>query len=72
MPIPTSNRATTQGEPVAQGGMDQQGNTAPQVTGAGVDTGAGITRSKTDAEMEADRLYEERIEEEYAKREGGA
>ncbi len=29
-------------------------------------------RLKTEAEEEADRLYEERIEEEYAKREGGA
>lgn len=27
---------------------------------------------KTEAEEAADRLYEERIEEEYAKREGGA
>jgi len=27
---------------------------------------------KTEAEKEADRIYEERIEEEYAKREGGA
>ena len=41
-------------------------------TGAGVDTGAGTTREKTEAELEADRLYEERMEEEYAKREGGA
>jgi hypothetical protein len=41
-------------------------------TGAGVDTGAGSTRPKTEAEKEADRLYEEAIEEEYAKREGGA
>jgi hypothetical protein len=30
------------------------------------------TQTKTPAEEEADRLYEERIEEEYAKREGGA
>jgi hypothetical protein len=29
-------------------------------------------RSKTEAELAADKLYEERIEEEYAKREGGA
>ncbi|KAH7116238.1 hypothetical protein B0J11DRAFT_539511 [Dendryphion nanum] len=29
-------------------------------------------QEKTEAEREADRLYEERIEEEYAKREGGA
>ena len=41
-------------------------------TGAGVNTGAGSTRDKTEAEREADRLYEERMEEEYAKREGGA
>ncbi|KAL1593189.1 hypothetical protein SLS60_010797 [Paraconiothyrium brasiliense] len=27
---------------------------------------------KTEAELEAERLYEERMEEEYAKREGGA
>lgn len=29
-------------------------------------------QAMTEAEQEADRLYEERIEEEYAKREGGA
>lgn len=47
----------------------------PQVSGsggAGTDTGAGVTREKTEAEKEADRLYEERMEEEYAKREGGS
>ncbi|KAI1499520.1 glycoside hydrolase superfamily [Biscogniauxia marginata] len=52
----------------AQGG----GGDAAGPIGAGVDTGAGTTREKTAAEIEADRLYEERIEEEYAKREGGA
>ncbi|EAA28307.2 hypothetical protein GE21DRAFT_9123 [Neurospora crassa] len=41
-------------------------------TGAGVNTGAGSSRPKTEAELEADRLYEERMEEEYAKRDGGA
>ena len=46
-------------------------NTAPP-TGAGVNTGAGTTREKTEAELEADRLYEEKMEDEYAKREGGA
>jgi hypothetical protein len=30
------------------------------------------SHTKTEAEEAADRLYEERIEEEYAKREGGA
>ena len=47
-----------------------EGAVAP--TGAGVDTGAGTTRPKTEAELAADRAYEEAIEEEYAKREGGA
>ncbi|KAK4180253.1 hypothetical protein QBC36DRAFT_297713 [Triangularia setosa] len=41
-------------------------------TGAGVNTGAGVTRPKTEEEKEADRRYEEAMEEEYAKREGGA
>lgn len=50
----------------------QNHNDTSRPTGAGVNTGAGTTREKTDAEREADRLYEERIEEEYAKREGGA
>ncbi len=40
--------------------------------GAGADTGAGVTRPKTEAEIAADRRYEEAMEEEYAKREGGA
>lgn len=44
----------------------------PRATGAGANTGAGVTRPKTAAEEEADRLYEERIEDEYASREGGA
>ena len=45
---------------------------AARPTGAGVDSGAGTTRPKTAAEVESDRLYEERMEDEYAKREGGA
>jgi hypothetical protein len=36
------------------------------------ETNAGEADSKSEAGKEADRLYEERIEEEYAKREGGA
>ena len=32
----------------------------------------GGTKTKTEAETAADKLYEERIEDEYAKREGGA
>lgn len=43
-----------------------------RATGAGGNVGAGITRPKTEAEMLADRLYEEAMEEQYAMREGGA
>lgn len=32
----------------------------------------GSSKAKTEAEIAADKLYEERIEDEYAKREGGA
>ncbi|KAK1672931.1 hypothetical protein BDP55DRAFT_730941 [Colletotrichum godetiae] len=49
----------------------QTGHTG-QATGAGANTGAGTTRPKTEAELEADRLYEEAMEEEYAKRDGGS
>jgi len=38
-----------------------------QINGTGVSA-----RTKSEAEIAADKLYEERIEEEYAKREGGA
>ncbi|KAI0483903.1 glycoside hydrolase superfamily [Xylaria cf. heliscus] len=52
--------------------QSQTGDSGSSATGAGVNTGAGTSREKTEAEIEADRLYEEAIEEEYAKREGGA
>ncbi|KAF6824684.1 hypothetical protein CPLU01_10709 [Colletotrichum plurivorum] len=43
-----------------------------QAVGAGVNTGAGRTRPKTEAELQADRAYEEAMEQEYAKRDGGS
>ncbi|KAF4336430.1 NAPE-hydrolyzing phospholipase D [Fusarium beomiforme] len=46
-------------------------NSTVVATGAGANTGAGVTRPKTEEEKEADRLYEEAMEEEYAKRDGG-
>lgn len=81
MPIPTFRG---QEEPQAlgprQGGSSSHGSAQPahnqsgdaQPAGAGVNTGAGTTREKTDEEREADRKYEEAMEDEYAKREGGA
>ena len=68
MPIPTYNAP----DAAQEAKTAETSSTAQEATGAGVNTGAGTTREKTDAEREADRLYEKRIEEEYAKREGGA
>ncbi|EGS19732.1 uncharacterized protein CTHT_0042140 [Thermochaetoides thermophila DSM 1495] len=65
---PTTSHASTQTHHAQQ----QPQQEPPRATGAGVNTGAGITRPKTEEELEADRRYEEAIEEEYAKREGGA
>ncbi|KAK4134820.1 hypothetical protein BT67DRAFT_441262 [Trichocladium antarcticum] len=54
-----------------QTGSQNPTSSAP-ATGAGANTGAGTTRPKTEAELAADRKYEEAMEDEYAKREGGA
>ncbi|KAK0628942.1 hypothetical protein B0T17DRAFT_524155 [Bombardia bombarda] len=56
----------------AQSASATTNESSSKPTGAGVNTGAGSTREKTAAELEADRLYEERMEDEYAKRDGGA
>jgi hypothetical protein len=63
MPIPSGSVSAN---------APKESSKADQAVGAGADTGAGVTREKTEAELEADRMYEEAIEEEYAKREGGA
>ena len=79
MPVSTVDitrpmQSTNSGEPGSNPASSTQHGRGGDhtATGAGVDTGAGTTREKTEAELEADRLYEERMEEEYAKREGGA
>ncbi|KUI59099.1 hypothetical protein VP1G_06362 [Cytospora mali] len=75
MPIPnftprseTDESQTQQPEQQQQLSEEDQG----RPTGAGVNTGAGSTREKTAEELEADRLYEEAMEDEYAKRDGGS
>lgn len=80
MPIPTSTKSSSeqqqqQGTTATSSTTEQQqqaSNPSTTATGAGVDTGAGITRDKTQAELDADRLYDEAMEDEYAKRDGGA
>ena len=74
MALPTTTAAgdkeQQQQQQQQQDSITQQGDNASR--GAGVNSGAGTTRAKTQAEEDADRLYEERMEDEYAKREGGA
>lgn len=68
MGLPTFSESTTTKDQTPQ----QETQTEQVATGAGANTGAGVTRPKTEEEKEADRLYEEALEEEYAKREGGS
>ncbi|KAM0404330.1 hypothetical protein HYE67_005710 [Fusarium culmorum] len=73
MGLPTFSESTTTTAAFSQTPQEQQtNNSTGVVTGAGANTGAGVTRPKTEAELEADRLYEEAMEEEYAKRDGGS
>ncbi|KAK4190753.1 hypothetical protein QBC35DRAFT_448942 [Podospora australis] len=74
MPTTKSTPISTSAPAQPSGGQDHQQTDKINVvpTGAGANTGAGTTRPKTQEEVEADRKYEEAMEEEYAKREGGA
>ncbi|KAH7161532.1 hypothetical protein EDB81DRAFT_784973 [Dactylonectria macrodidyma] len=73
MGLPVFSSTATDAQPADTPQQPSQSTPAAAVaTGAGANTGAGVTRPKTEAEKEADRLYEERMEDEYAKRDGGA
>lgn len=50
----------------------ESGNTGATGGATGVGSGEAKTGKKSEAEEAAERLYEERMEDEYAKREGGA
>lgn len=70
MPIPTglSEKPNTSDSTIERNPTTDSSNTGS----AGGQTGPNAPQNKTEPEEAADRLYEERIEEEYAKREGGA
>ncbi|KAK7747329.1 hypothetical protein SLS53_001582 [Cytospora paraplurivora] len=80
MPIPNFKpssgaddaQAQAQAQAQVQRPEQQQQQHEGRATGAGANTGAGVTREKTAEELEADRLYEEAMEDEYAKRDGGS
>ncbi|RGP75638.1 hypothetical protein FLONG3_5615 [Fusarium longipes] len=70
LPAFSESTSTTSSQTPQQ--QHEQSSSTGVATGAGANTGAGVTRPKTEAELEADRLYEEAMEEEYAKRDGGS
>ncbi|KAK3061050.1 hypothetical protein LTS18_007131, partial [Coniosporium uncinatum] len=59
-----SNSETTEGSVPSASVPDQKSQVGS--------TGPDVQKTKSEAEKAADKLYEERIEDEYAKREGGA
>jgi len=66
MPIPVN--ATTEKPSTSETSQDSQ----HVATVSGQNSGMAQQTTKSEAELAAEKLYEERIEEEYAKREGGA
>ena len=86
MPLPTpltshekpSNASTlsapvSETSPSANSAVSQATSSATSATnGAAANGSSAAQHTKSEAEMAADKLYEERMEEEYAKREGGA
>jgi hypothetical protein len=78
MPAPTTTHTT---EVPSNSSTSESVTSGPATSNTehnnGIDDNAGGTtnggtKTKTEAEIAADGLYEERIEDEYAKREGGA
>lgn len=73
MPVPMPSASTTsqQGASATQSSASAQ--TAHDVQNAATQSVASASHTqKTEAELEAERRYEEAMEDEYAKREGGA
>ena len=68
MGLPLNNNPSAAPLDKPEAAQGQDGHDHSTSTHAGVDAG----RPRTEAQLEADRLYEEAMEEEYAKREGGA
>jgi len=66
MPIPIHSTEKPSTSETKEDVKDTQLDTTTQQSGSSQPT------TKTEAELAAEKLYEERMEEEYAKREGGA
>lgn len=68
MSFPTS----LSGEKPSNSSIEPNPATEPTTSSSSQTATTEAPKQKTEVEEAADRLYEERIEEEYAKREGGA
>lgn len=64
--------ATGSGEKPSNSNIEPNPTMGSSTSGTAQTATNTTSQTKTEAEEVADRLYEERIEEEYAKREGGA
>ncbi|KAJ9627639.1 hypothetical protein H2203_002851 [Taxawa tesnikishii (nom. ined.)] len=76
MPLPqqTSINPTTEKPMTSETGGDQlyPKDSVPAADVSDQKSPVGVTGGKSEAELAAEKVYEERIEDEYAKREGGA
>lgn len=71
----TSEKPLSEDSPELKSAVSQKSSSFTAVAGqaAGAASGGSATEdTKSNVEKAADKLYEERIEDEYAKREGGA
>ena len=71
LPVYTSHEKPSTSE-TRETTKSQQDALATGASNASQTTGGALGGTKSEAEIAAEKLYEERIEEEYAKREGGA
>jgi len=69
MPIPIH---TSTEKPSTSETREVPRNSQPSVSVSNESSGGPQQTTKSEAELAAEKLYEERMEEEYAKREGGA
>ena len=77
LPLPETNteKPPTEASPELRSAVSVASSSAAAVSGesAGASSGSSAAeKTRSEVEKAADKLYEERIEDEYAKREGGA
>ncbi|KAI9742723.1 MAG: hypothetical protein M1835_003027 [Candelina submexicana] len=72
IPIQTNTEKPSNSESLPAPSIESTSNSAVHQAAASAGVGSDQTSGGSEVERAADKLYEERIEDEYAKREGGA